>query len=332
MPEYAATSSNVVEPREAIQSVGKALADFLKSGPCSPRHVPEVQEAIAAIVSSIVTTPETATENYAATCRDFMEKAKQVKGMLARTIYGDGGSDTVSSSGDHIAKKFPALLPSITERFDWCVKNYSVQAGLYLGEQLAQVHALVLRFLETVPVGGCKDKAIRSRIAEIKSELRSLVKWERLFYTYKAMSFPAEVEYIFALEGNPIAAVWHYNSLDEQGEYQKTYSHRERDGHVYVVRRNWAIAKDLMRAGPDGYIDEISRPHQDIGCICHLQWLYAIRDLPIDMVREKGRSELTGARSAIQIVSQAQAPIIPAEPATGRSALRSRLLRWFGWG
>lgn len=332
MPEHTTTSSGAVEPREAIQSVGKALADFLKSGPCSLHHVTEVQEAIAAIVSSMVTTPETATENYAATCRESLEKAKQVKGMPTRAISGDGGADTVSASGDHIAKKFPALLPSITERFDWCVKNYSAQARLYFGEQLAEFNALVSRFLEAVPVGGSKDKAIRSRIAEIRSELRSLIKWERLFYTYKAMSFPAELEYLFALEGNPIAAVWHYNVLDEQGEYQKTYSHRQRDGHVYAVRRNWAIAKGLMRAGPDGYIDEISRPHQDIGCMCDLQWLYGIRDLPIDMVTEKGRSELTGVRSAIQMVSQAQKPTISAEPATGRSALRSRLLRWFGWG
>jgi hypothetical protein len=117
MPEHTAALSSIIEPREAIQAAGKILTGFLKSGPRSTSHLNGIQEQIAKIVSPIVTTSEKATENYAATCEGFLEKVKQVRGVPTRVISGDSGSgsDTVSSSGDHISKKFPALLPSIMD-------------------------------------------------------------------------------------------------------------------------------------------------------------------------------------------------------------------------
>ena len=180
------------------------------------------------------------------------------------------------------------MLPLILDRFDWCIKNYGKR---FWEDQLAHVNELVAKFLEQIPVGGSNDKAIKHKIAEIKAELRSVSKWDQLFYRYKAASFASEIEYIFALEGNPIACIWHYSRLDEQGEYQKTYNHKQRDGHVCAVRNNWAIRKGLMRTGPDGYIDQISRPHQEAGCMCRPQWVYGVGALPIEMLTEKGKSE-----------------------------------------
>ena len=227
------------------------------------------------IVSSIIATSKQATENYAATCREFLEKVKEVRGMPKRIISGGSASgfDMLSSSGDRIREKFPGLLPLLMERLDWCIENYGAQAKLYREDQLARFRQMVSEFLEEVPIGSSKDKALKQKITKIKSEIRSLAKWDKLFWTYKASSFPTELEYIFQLESNPIACVWNYNRSDEVGEYRKTYDHRQRDGHVYAVRGNWAIEKGLMRAGPHGYVDEISRPCQEVGCMCRLVWV-----------------------------------------------------------
>ena len=81
---------------------------------------------------------------------------------------------------------------------------------LYFDYQLSQFQEL-LRTSRRVPAGGSRDKALKSRISEIKSELRALIKWDQLFDIYKQGNFAAEVEYVFKLESNPIAAVWRYS-------------------------------------------------------------------------------------------------------------------------
>ena len=320
----------MTDTRETVQAVGEILAGFLKSGPKSLDDLQETKTTISKLALSTAVSADEATASYEGVCREFLDKAIRCKGMPTRVISDDRNiqSGIVSSSGSHIAQEFDALLPSIKKRFEWCVTNYNLEAKAYLGEQLSQFDTLVQQFLEQVPSGGTKDKAIKSRIVEIKKALRPLGKWDRLFYVHKAMSFPAEVEFLFSLEGNPLAAIWHYNPIDEHGDYPKTYDHKNRDNLVFAVRGNWAITKGLMKEGANGYLDEISRPSQELGCMCHLQWLYSIRRLPPDMATEKGRAQL--ARVAIQLGGQAQKPNIPAEPETRRNALVSRLLRWFG--
>jgi hypothetical protein len=146
------------------------------------------------------------------------------------------------------------------------------------------------------------------------------------------MSLSAELEYIFALEGNPIAAVWRYDSLDEQGEYPKTYRHEQRDGHVYAVRRSWALDKGLIKVGSDGYVDEISRPKQEVGCVCNLQWLYALRDLPDAMMTEKGRSELARVAVVMGKIDPTRIPNTLIDVEGLQSNLKRKLMRWFGRG
>jgi hypothetical protein len=324
----------MTDARETVQTVGEILTAFLKSGPTSPDHLEETKTTISKLARSIAVSADEATANYERVCREFLDKVIRVKGMPTRIISGDRDSqpDIVSSSGKHVTQNFNALLPSIQKRFEWCVSNYKSEATEYLDEQLRQCDAMVQQFLERVPMGGTKDKDTKSRITEIKKELRPLAKWDRLFYVHKAMSFPAEVEFLFSLEGNPIAAIWHYNPIDEQTDYPKTYDHKQRDDLVYAVRGNWAIAKGLMNAGPNGYLDEISRPSQEIGCMCHLQWLYSVSRLPTNMVTEKGFSELKRVRAAMQTGREVQKPNIAAEPETKQNGLKNRLMRWIGRG
>ena len=326
-------SQPVIDPREAINAIGETLAAFLKSGPQHPNHLENTYADISKSVKSIIPSVPATTARYESICRDFVDNVIQVRGMPTRVISGSGENQTQngSSSGSHIAKIFDTLLPSITERFRWCVENYRSQADTYLSYQIGQFQVMLRGFLEKVPVNGTKDKTIKSEIVGIKKELRYLVKWDRLFYTYKARSLSSEIENIFAIAENPIAAIWNYSNLDARGEYKNTYNHEQRDGQVYAVRGSWAIEKGLMMCGAAGYLDKISKPGQELGCMCSLKWVTSVRSLPDSMITGKGRSELNRVTAVIQAETQAEKK--PQSPASdlGPSAPKSRLLRWLGF-
>lgn len=323
----------IIDTRGEINSVGEILASFLKSGPQYPDHLECIYADILKSVHLIIPSSQDDTASYERICKGFLDNVIQVRGMPTRiTIGGDENqSQNVSSSGSHIAKIFDTLLPSIIERFKYCVENYHCQADIYLNDQIGQFQVILREFLEQVPIGGTKDKAIKGRITEIKKEIRLLVKWNRLFYTYKAISFPTEIEHIFNLAGNPLAAIWHYSALDAQGEYQKTYDHQQRDGQVYAVRGSWAIKKGLIKVGPAGYLDEISRPCQEVGCMCSLQWVTDDMRLPDEMITCKGRSEFERVTAVNQAEKQLKTKRQPAAPEAEQPVLKSRLMRWLGF-
>jgi len=291
----------MAETLDIVNLAGGILTKFLKSGPISPNHVTETTEAIFATIDQIIPRPADAAQRYREACEDYLSKVTQARGIPTRAVFGNDVTQTniVSSSGPGIAEKFDALLPQIRERCDWCAKNYASQANDYFHSQIAELRKSIESFLLSIPVGGTTDKALNRVVADIKREIKYIFRWDRLFYTYKAVSLSSEIEYIFKLEGNPIAAIWHHNPLDGQGEYQKTYDHKELAGRVYAVRGNWALEKGLMCAGPNGYLDEITRPNQDIGCMCWLEWLYSLRGLPHYMMTPKGEAELARVKAAI---------------------------------
>jgi hypothetical protein len=285
-------SQPVIDTREAINAVGETLAVLLKSGPQYPNHLENTYADISKSVRAMLPSSQAAAASYERVCKGFLDDVIRVRGMPTRVMSGSGEQHArnVSSSGSHIAEIFDKLLPSITERFEWCVENYRSQAESFLKDQIAQLQAMLKEILQQVPSGGTKDKTTKGRIAQIKRELRSLAKWDRLFCTYKAISFPAEIEHILVLAGRePVAAIWHYSDLDAQGEYQKTDNHQERDGRVYAVRSSWAIEKGLIKVGQAGYLDEISRPGQEIGCMCSLEWVTSLPSVPAEMLTAKAR-------------------------------------------
>jgi hypothetical protein len=323
----------IMDHGEAINALGQALTAFLKSGPQYPNHLENTHVDISKSVQSIIPSVSAVTAQYESLCRDFVNNVIEVRGMPTRVIAGSNENHTqsVSSSGSHIAQIFDTLLPLITERSKWCVENYRCQAEIYLSNQISQFQVMLREFLEKIPVGGTKDKTIKSEIVGIKKELRYLVKWNNLFYTYKARSLCSEIENIFALAGNPLAVIWRYSNLDAQGEYQKTYSHEERADKIYAIRRSWAIEKGLIKVGPAGYLDEINKPGQELGCMCSLQWVFSVRRLPDSMITPKGRSELDRVAAFIQSENQAGNKHQSSPPETGRNVPKSKLLRWLGF-
>jgi hypothetical protein len=289
------------DKKEVLQQVGEMLKAYLKSGPTSPTHADEVVAAIFDLARPLIVTPEKATAAYQAGCKGFLDEVIRVRGMPTREIVSGSKSASAvgSSSGNDIKNRFDSLVPKIREQFKWCVENYKKQSKSYFDDQTEVFQEIVRAFLRDIPAGGTKNTFELKEITRFKKELSSLIGWEELFGVYKAASFPAEVDYIFGIEKHPLAAVWRYNQLDTQGEYKKTYNHERLDGRVYAVADNWAIQKGLMVAGPDGYVDDITRPCQEVGCMCSLSWIYSLRELPDAMVTPKARAELPRVRAII---------------------------------
>lgn len=284
-----------IKVSEATQTLGNLLTGYLKSGPLSKEHGVATEQQILALATSIMGTPQCTADEYRANCERFLEDVIRVKGMPVVSVITAGvedeSRDTVSCSGADIEKAFPRLLPSIRSRTEWCIGNFCVQAQRYFDIRIGEFRELLASFLVAVPVGGTTDKAIKSQITEIKRGFRSLCDWDRLFCVYKRTSLVAAVEEIFALERQPIAAIWHYNTVDEDSDAPRN-DHRRLDRHIYAVRGNWAIKGGLMRVGQFGYVDDISMPpQQEIGCTCEYEWLYSIRELPGDMLTDEGRRE-----------------------------------------
>ena len=146
----------------------------------------------------------------------------------------------------------------------------------------------------SIPQGG-SDVVEKNEVkSDIKKSLKQLPFEERRVLIDQGHKFTAAISETLASDGGAIAAVWHSNWRQRNYNYRK--DHKERDLKVYAVRGNWAQKKGLMRAGPDGYTDEITKPAEEPFCRCHYQWLYHLRELPEDMLTEKGCNELLRLR------------------------------------
>ena len=91
--------------------------------------------------------------------------------------------------------------------------------------------------------------------------------------------------------------IWHSKWRQQNYDYRE--DHKERDLKVYAIRDNWAITKGLMKAGPAGFYDDITKVAEEVFCQCYAKFIYNIRSLPVDMLTAKGKAALADARAAL---------------------------------
>jgi hypothetical protein len=94
----------------------------------------------------------------------------------------------------------------------------------------------------------------------------------------------------YAMGTGAIAGMWHSNW--RQLHYNYREDHKERDQKIYTIRDNWAMERGLMKAGPAGYTDEITKPAEEVFCRCWYQYIYLLDRLPREMLTEKGKKAL----------------------------------------
>ncbi|MXF49713.1 hypothetical protein GR294_24795 [Raoultella sp. Lac2] len=106
----------------------------------------------------------------------------------------------------------------------------------------------------------------------------------------------ANIDNVIATSNNAIAAIWH--SHWRQPNYDYREDHKERDLLYYLIRGNWAQKNGYVKAGPAGYLDEITQPGEEVFCRCYVTYIYNIRSIPEYMLTQKGRKFLESMKAA----------------------------------
>jgi hypothetical protein len=149
----------------------------------------------------------------------------------------------------------------------------------------------------SVPAGGSDVVDKREVKANVKKALGSLPFEEQRVIIDQGHKLASSLSDILARDGGALAGIWHSNW--RQSGYNYREDHRDRDGVVYAVRGNWAIARGLMKA-TNGYTDDFEQPAEFVSCRCYYEWIYALRDLPRDMLTQRGIDELDRVRKEVR--------------------------------
>jgi hypothetical protein len=103
----------------------------------------------------------------------------------------------------------------------------------------------------------------------------------------------ATINSVLAHDGGAIAAKWRHHHVT----YPRPI-HLARDGKIFLIRNSWAHQQGFVKRGENGYTDEIEMVGELPYCRCTYQWLYALRQLPDDVLTDRGRNALAEVRVA----------------------------------
>jgi hypothetical protein len=104
----------------------------------------------------------------------------------------------------------------------------------------------------------------------------------------------AAINDVVAQQNGVIAYRW--RSRWRMPNYDYREDHKERDEKIYLIRDSWAKQQGLVKVGAAGYYDDITAAAQEPFCQCYVVAIYALRDLPEEMLTEKGRKLLDETR------------------------------------
>ena len=148
----------------------------------------------------------------------------------------------------------------------------------------------------SIPAGGSRAVDVKDTKERIRKALTSLPFEERRCVIDQSAKFVSSLNEIVAVDGGAIAMRW---NIRRSPGYHNRPDHKERDGKIYLLRSSWAKEKGLVKPGPDGYYDDITKVGEEVFCSCFATWIYNVRDLPEDMLTAAGKKSLEEARAKI---------------------------------
>jgi hypothetical protein len=104
----------------------------------------------------------------------------------------------------------------------------------------------------------------------------------------------AAINEVVAQQNGVIAYRW--RSHWRRPGYDYRPDHKERDQQIYLVRNSWAKDQGLVKTGAAGYYDDITAAAQEPFCQCYVVAIYALRELPPEMLTVKGQKLLEETR------------------------------------
>lgn len=149
----------------------------------------------------------------------------------------------------------------------------------------------------SVPVDGVPAEKRQEIKTNIAKSIKQLPFEERRVIIDQGHKLTSAINNIVATSGGAIAAMWHSHWREINYNYRK--QHKARDQKVYALKGNWAIQKGLMNKG-DGYYEDMDAVGQEPFCRCYVTYIYHLRDLPKDMLTDKGKQTLAEIRKQLE--------------------------------
>lgn len=180
-------------------------------------------------------------------------------------------------------------------------RRIMASANLIKLNRVAAIEKTLQRFQgwsTSIPAGGSRAVDKPEVKADLRKAMAQLPFEERRVLIDQGHKFNAALNNILAVDGGALAMMWHSHWRQPGYNYRK--DHKERDQHIYLLRESWAKEKGYIKPGPDGYYDQITQVGEEPFCRCNATYLYALRDLPANMVTQKGADELARVRAAIR--------------------------------
>lgn len=148
----------------------------------------------------------------------------------------------------------------------------------------------------SIPTGGVTAEKRSEVKKSVAKSIKQLPFEERRVIIDQGHKLNAAINNVVATAGGAIAVIWHSHWREINYDYR--VQHKKRDGLVYALKGNWALEKGLMNKG-DGYYEDMDQVGQEPFCRCWCTYLYNLRDLPPEMLTEKGKTALAEARARI---------------------------------
>lgn len=183
----------------------------------------------------------------------------------------------------------PKLQQELSNRVAASANLIKLRKGQRIDDTLARFSG----WATSVPSGGSDVVDKRDIKASIYKPLQRLPFEERRIHIDQGAKFISSLAETIAMDGNAIAMRWH--SRWRQPGYHYRPDHKERDGLIYLVPGSWALKQGLIKA-VHGYVDDITRPAEEVFCKCSGHWVYTVSSLPDEYLTEKGRQKIADAK------------------------------------
>ena len=160
-----------------------------------------------------------------------------------------------------------------------------------------QIQATLRRFsgwISSIPsMGeGKPSQSIKSLSRDLLKPLHSLNFENRRVLIDQGHKFTSAVNNAIAKDQGAIAVKWVSHWKEEGYNYRP--DHKKPDGHIYLIRDNSFVKNGFIKKMNIQYIDDIDGFGQLPFCRCYGIYLFNLRDLPSDMLTEKGKKYING--------------------------------------
>lgn len=282
---FTGTGMSSIRPADSFRRVVRdAILDFARHGYDSPVRLDTWLRAIERAGALAMRSPEEIRRETARTLENVY--ARQVeRGQLMKRAPG------VSRY------TIDRLAPAMRQELD---RRIAASADLIKLNRAQAMETTLRRFsgwATSVPPGGSRAVEKGEEAQHVRKALAQLEFTERRVAVDQGHKLVANISEVAAVGSGAIAGEWHSRWREAGYNYRK--DHRERDMHVYLVPGSWAVEKGLVKPGPDGYIDQITRPSEEPFCRCSYRFIFTLRALPDSMLTARGRAALSGARPAV---------------------------------